>query len=200
MSGEWLPRHGSALSKLAAVLLLVTVIGGVAAVFAAPTLWLHKRYDQFLDDYADRLQRYRRVAATRTNVDSAIENVRRADGRKYYLKSPSDNLAAAELQTLATQTVERFSGRVLSSQIQATLNDEKSRERKVKISIQLSAATTPMQLILHTIETHTPYLFIETASFSSRYGRGYRPEPGVQPEIDANLVIVAYLPPHGAPP
>jgi hypothetical protein len=197
-------RYRTALSRMAAVLLLLCTLAGASAIIFVPVWRLHQHYDKFIEEYGDRLQRYRRIIALRTDIDGAVEAATNASGGRYYLNSATINLAAAELQTLVTRTVEKSNGRVLSSQIQPIPEDGKSKDskepQKVRISIQLSAATTPLQLILHTLETHTPYLFIESASVSSRYGRGYRPEPGIQPEIDVNLVVSAYLRPGGGTP
>lgn len=181
-------------SRWAAIALLVLAIALVAALFALPTLWLHKRYDAYLEDYTDRLQRYRRIAALRPAIEAATVEVLRREGGKFYLLAPSQNLAAAELQSLVTRIVERHQGRVVSSQIHAGKDEGKAGEPlKVSIQVQLAASTVPLQLILHAIETHVPYLFIEKATVTSRHGRTYRPEPGVQPQFDVQLTISGYV-------
>lgn len=187
--------------RLAAVSLLLFAIALVASLFVLPTLWLHKHYDAFLEDYSNKLQRYQRVAALRPAIEPAIDAVGKRDGRKFYLRAATPNLAAAELQSLATRIVERHSGRVVSSQVRADKEEGQPKgPRKVSIQLQLAASIIPLQLILHSIESHVPYLFIEKATIASKYGRTYRPEPGIQPEYDVQLTIAGYLLPGEGPP
>lgn len=191
-----LAGHG----RLAAALLLILTIVGIVALFALPARWLHQRYDTALEESSDKLQRYQRVAVQRPAIEAAIAEVEKLDARRYYLHAASPNLAAAELQSLANRLVEKHKGRVVSSRIHAQKDSAGQNEgaMRVSIDIQLSASIIPLQLILHTIETHVPYLFIEKAAITSKHGRSYRDEPGVQPEFDIQLTIAAYLQPGGA--
>lgn len=191
----------SAQSRLAAIVLLVIAVILATAVFAVPTLWLHKRYDAYLDDFTDRLQRYRRVASLRPAIEAATTEVLKRDGGKFYSHASSNNLAAAELQSLVTRIIERHQGRVASSQIKAEKEDSKEgAPPKVSIFVQFSASIIPLQVILHAIETNTPYLFIEKATLTSRYGRTYKPDPGLQPELSIQLTISGYMLSAGAQP
>ena len=73
---------------LAVSLLLLVILAAVAAV-ALPTWLLHKRYDSYLEDYTDRLKRYRRVEALRPGIEEAMKAVEARAGRQYYLKGAS---------------------------------------------------------------------------------------------------------------
>lgn len=187
--------------RWAAIALLLLVIALAVALFAAPTLWLHQRYDAYLDDYTDRLQRYRRVAALRPAIEAATTEVLKREGGKFYLHASSQNLAAAELQSLVTRTVERHKGRVVSSQTLIAKEEGKAGDPlKVSIDVNLAAPIVPLQLILHAIETHVPYVFVEKAALTSVHGRAYRPVPGVQPEYNVQLTISGYILPVEAQP
>jgi general secretion pathway protein M len=187
--------------RLLAVLLALTALALLVAAVALPTLWLHKRYDSFIEDYGDRLQRYRRVAALRPAIEEAIKGTEKRDSRKYYLKGGSPTLAAAELQGLVTRIVDENQGKIISSQILPAKEDAKATgPLKVAISMQMGAAIIPLQMILHTLETAEPYLFIDQLTVRANQGRGYKPLPGVQPEYVVQLTVHAYAPAAGAKP
>lgn len=182
-------------SRTLAISLALLALLAVVAAIAWPTLWLNRRYDAFLEDYGDRLQRYRRIVALRPAIEKAIGDTERLGSRKYYLKGPSPTLAAAELQGLVTRIIESQQGRVVSSQALTTKEDVKPGEPlKTAISVQLSASIIPLQMILHTLETTEPYVFIDQLTVRSNQSRQYKPVPGVQPEYVVQIALHAYVP------
>jgi hypothetical protein len=189
------------ISRMAAVLLLVFSIASIVSLFVLPTLWLHHRYDSFLEENLDRLQRFRRIAALRPALEASIAEVLKQDGKKYYFHTAAPNLAAAELQNLATRIIGRHGGRVVSSQVQVHAEEGKIQEpQKVSVYVQFIASVVPLQLTLHSLETNVPYLFIEKVSIAARQGKAYRPQPGIQPDSDIHLSISAYVLPKEAVP
>lgn len=179
--------------RFAAVGLLLISIALFVAAIAFPTWWLHARYDQFLEDYADQLQRYQRVAALRPDIDAAITEVAKLNGRKHYLNGASPTLAGAELQSLVTRIIETQKGKIASSQVLANNEETKTAgAQKISIQVQMAASIIPLQLILHSIETNEPALFIDRMILTSNAGRNYRPEPGMQPEFQVQLTISGY--------
>lgn len=179
--------------RAAAVALLLLAVALLIGLFAVPTLLLNSRYDRYIEDYTDRLQRYRRISAQRPAIEEATTVVLRQDGRKYYLRGATPTLAVAELQTLVTRIIESHKGRILTSQPLPDKDEPGTPGAlKVTIQVQLAASIIPLQLILHAIETQVPYLFIEKAIVSSSTGRAYKPEPGIQPEFSVNLTISGY--------
>lgn len=184
--------------RLAAVGLLLILLGAIVGAVAFPGWWLNKRYDDYLSDYTDRVERYLRVAAFRSDIEKAVVDIEKRDSRQFYLKGASSGLAAAELQGLVTQVIETHGGRVVSSQIQQAKDDAKPKGvAKVTISVQLNAPIVPLQLILHAIESHQPYFFVDQFSVRANQGRGYKPVPGGQPEFAVQLTISAYIPIEG---
>jgi general secretion pathway protein M len=179
--------------RLAAIGILVAMLLLLAFAFSAPIWWLHKRYDDKIEEYSDQLQRYSRVAILRPAIENSLQNVEKLDPRKYYIKSNTPTLAAAELQDLLTRIIEGSQGRMVSSQALPN-KDEKMMPgpAKVAISIQMNAPIVPLQLILHAIEDHTPSLFIEQLTVRANQGRGYKPTPGVQPEFSVQMTVSGY--------
>ena len=183
-------------SRAAAVglllLVLVLIIGGVAW----PVWRLHQHYDHFIDDYSDRLSRYRRIAALKPAIEEATAALGKRDSRKFYLKSTTPSAAAAELQGMVAKIVDSHKGRVASSQILAGKDDPKAAgPTKVSVTVQLNAAIIPLQMILHTVETQDPYLFIDQLTVRANQGRNYKPQPGVEPEFGVQLTLHGYITP-----
>lgn len=180
---------------LALALLILTLASAVAAL-ALPTWKLHQHYDQHIEEYADHLARFRRVAAMRPEIEAAIHEAEQRDSRKYYLKANLPTLAAAELQALVTRIVESRQGRIMSTQILPAKDEAKTPgPARIALSVQLSATMVPLQMILHTIETQEPTLFVDQLTVRANQGRGYRPVPGVQPEFYVTMTIGAYTQP-----
>lgn len=188
-------------SRAAAVVLLILLVVFLAALVAVPSLQLHKRYDAYLDDYTDKLQRYQRVAAMRPVIEERMADIIKQDGRKYYLRSVSPTLAVAELQSSVTRIIEVHKGRILTSQVLPEKEElKKAGPLKVAIQVHFAASIVPLQLILHAVETHVPYLFVEKVTVSSSHGRAYKAEAGVQPEFNVNLTISGYAITEGSEP
>jgi general secretion pathway protein M len=184
-------------SRFAAFALMLFTLATLTAAIAFPTLWLHKRYDTYLEDYSDQLLRYRRVDSLRPRIQEALNDVEKLDARKLYLKSSSPSLAAAELQDLATRIIDAHKGRIVSSQIQSAKDAAKEDSKakvplKVTISVQMNTSMVPLQLILHAVESNEPYLFIDQLTIRANQGRGFRAVPGVQPEFGVQMSISGY--------
>jgi general secretion pathway protein M len=179
--------------RLLAVGLLLMAIAGIVSAIAFPTWWANRRYGNHLLDMQDKLARYSRVAATRPAAEQALSKIEKANPQRFYLKGGSPTLAVAELQSLVTKIVEARNGKVVSSQALPQKDDAKTPGiGKVSVSVQLSASITPLQLILHSIETSEPSLFVDQLSVRAQFGRGYKLVPGYQPEYTVQLTVHGY--------
>ena len=191
------PRQSRAL----ALALLAGSVLALAAAIAVPTWLLHQRYDRAIEDFSDRLARYRRVASLRPQIEDSIKAVEARASRQYYLKSSSPGSAAAELQGLVTKIAEANKGRVMSSQALPGKDEGKGGEAvKAATMMQLNASITSLLAILHAIDIHHPYLFVEQITVRAGQGRGYRPTPGVEPEYVVQITVAGYGPPAGGKP
>jgi hypothetical protein len=191
MTLQWTARKER---YLAAGLLLLIVLA-VSGAIAWPTMMLHRHYEYHIEQSTDHLTRYQRIAALRPELESAMVAVEKRNGRRHYLKATSPTLAAAELQGLVTRLIESREGRIISSQILPTKEDAKaaSGPSKISLSVQLTAATVPLQMILHSIEAlEEPYLFIDQLTVRPNQGRAYRPQPGIQPDLSVAMTVSAY--------
>lgn len=179
--------------RLLAIGLLLLAIAGIVGTIAFPTWWANRRYGNHLIDMQDKLARYSRVAATRSAAEQTLTKIEKANPQRSYLKGGSTTLAVAELQSLVTKIVEARNGKVVSSQALPQKEDPKALGmNKVSVSVQLSASITPLQLILHSIETSEPSLFVDQLSIRAQFGRGYKLVPGYQPEYTVQLTVHGY--------
>lgn len=183
-------------SKIAAFVLLLSLLSLILGIAGYGTIRLHRHYDVAIEDYMDKLQRYRRIASMRPSIEEAMASVQGDNSRRFYLQSDTPSLASAELQRLLTGIVDKHNGKVTSSQIVAAKEDgKKSRPARVSVLVQLNAGVVPLQMMLHTLESHEPYLFVEHFSVRGGLGRNYKEIPGTQPEFAVQFTVSAYLPP-----
>ena len=180
-------------SRVLALLLTVAALILVAAAIGLPAWRLHQYYDHHIEEYADHLTRYREIAARNPAIDEALKAVQARNPQQYYLKATSPTLAAAELQGIVTRVVESHLGRIISSQVLQQKDDTKSIPGKMTLSLQMNAGIVPLQMILHSLETHQPSLFINQMSVRANQGRAYKPMPGVPPEFMVQLTVSAYM-------
>lgn len=173
-----------------ALLLLLLLTGLVVALFAVPTLWLHRHYDDAIEDYADKLVRYRRFAEQAPAIQAEIARIEALNPRKFYSKTNNPALAASEIQESLKQLVESRKGKLISLQVLPP--KEEGKYRRIAISIQASVSTLALQQILHGIETREPHLFIDTMSIRAGQGRQYRPMPGIEPEFGLQMTVHGY--------
>jgi len=180
-------------SRALALLLLLAVVSAVVAAMALPTWLLHKRYDSYLDDSSDRLRRYQRVAALRPAIAEEIKAVEMRAGRQYYLKGVSATSSAAELQGLVTGIIETHNGKIVSSQVIPAKEDgKKTGPAKASISVQMNASMVPLLVILYTLETGQPYLFVDQLTVRTGLGRAYKPVGGVEPEFVVQFTVSGF--------
>jgi hypothetical protein len=175
---------------LAIALLIVAVVLGLA-VLIAPWLLAHRHYDVAIDSMADRLERYRRVAAQGPEYRKALDALRAKDGRRFFLKNTAPNLAGAELQDMVKAAIENNAGRLTTISITSPRDD--GRFRVIGVNLQLFATTANLQKILYAIETQQPYLVVENLRISPLNGfRGFKPAPGNEPEVNVLLDVVGF--------
>ena len=189
-------RLTPAQSRLLAVVLLLLMIAALVAAVAVPAVLLHRHYDHYIDQYSDHLARYRRVAASRGDIEASLAEVEKRDPRRFFLKAHAPALAAAELQGSISRVVESHNGHMISSQIMPAKDDGKAAAAtRITLSTQFSAAIVPLQTILHDIEVHAPYLFVDQLTVRANQGRQFKPQPGVQPEYSIQLTVSAFMQP-----
>lgn len=169
------------------------LLASVAAVVVAVglPLWLvHRHYSDALEDIDRRLARYERLAAARPELQRKLDAVRVVGSRKYFLKASASSLAAAEIQERVRQHVESNGGRLIS--VQVAQPKEEGRFRQVTVTVQANANIHAARKILHGIEAHEPYVFVDSLTVRAQVPPGFKPAPGFEPEMFIQLDISGF--------
>ena len=177
-------------SRRLAVGLLVLVLAAAFAAIAIPVWMLHRYYDKALAENADRLERFRRIAATRGELARQHEALRTKDIRRFFLRSGAPALSAAEAQDAVRGLVEGNGGRLITMQAPSTKDD--GRYRQVSVNVQMTANIFALRRILHALETNTPYLFIDNLVVRSQVPANFKPPPGGEPEMFVQFDATGY--------
>jgi general secretion pathway protein M len=176
--------------RRAALVILAIVVAAALAAIAVPLWMANRHYDRALAEMSDRLDRYRRLASTRPEVARNLEAIRAKDARRFFLRSGGASLAAAEIQEQLRQLVEQSGGRLIT--MGAPVAKDDGRYRQVTVNLQMTANNAAMRRILHTLESGTPYLFIENLMVRSQVPSNFRPVPGAEPELFVQFDLSGY--------
>ncbi len=182
----WTPEK----RRKAALAFLAGAVALLALVVALPIWFAHRHYDAALDDLDRRLSRYERLAAARPALERKLVAVRAMDSRRYFLKASAASLSSAEMQERVRQFVEAAGGRIVSVQV-GQPRDE-GRFRQVSVTLQLNASTPVLRKILLALESSEPYVFVDSLMVRAQVPPGYKPPPGMEPEMFIQLDISAY--------
>ena len=184
-------------SRRLAIGILVAVVVAAILVIVTPVWILNRHYNEALDDYATKLDRYSRIAGTRVDLTKQVEAMRAKEPRRNFLRGPTAPLAAAEAQEAIRAIVERSGGKLITMQPPQTHDD--GRYRAVTVNVQMTANIIALRAILHAIETNVPYLFVDNLSVRSQVPGNFKPIPGAEPEMFVNMDVSGYLIPAAAP-
>lgn len=176
--------------RIVAVLLLLALAAALVAAVAIPVRMAHVRYDNALLDARDRFARYARVAASRADVEKTIAAVRAKDAGRFYLKSSTPALAAADIQQVI-QTLVEANGLVADNLTIAPHKDD-GAYRRITVSLRLRGKLNGLQHLLYSIESAQPYLFIDNLNIQTSVRQNYIPQPGTEPDVTASVEVSGY--------
>ena len=198
-------RLSPARQRALAVGLLLLLVAALASAAVIPVLLMHRHYDEAIATFQDRLQRYQRIAAQAPEYRRALDGLRERDVRRFLLKNTAPNLAGAELQEIVRAAVEGNGGRITTSQNQPAKDE--GHFRQIGVNLQFFATTAHLQRILYALEAQQPYVLVENITVRPINAfRGFRPQPGQEPEVNVQMDVAAFSlgeadkPPTGRPP
>ncbi len=180
-------------SRQVALALLVVLLLAIGGAIAVPVWMLNRHYDTALTDALGKLDRYRRIAATRPALARQLEAMRSRDPRKFFLRSGPPALSAAEAQEAIRSIVESGGGRLIT--MQAPASKEEGHYRHVTVNVQLTANILALRRILAGIDGHVPFLFVDNLMVRTQVPSNFRPNPGVEPEMFVQFDVSGYAPP-----
>jgi hypothetical protein len=200
MTPAFASRMTPAQSRALAVALAVVALVALVALVLVPVVLAHLHYNRATADSADRLMRYRRIAAQAPEYRKALDAIRARNGRRFFLQNTAANLAGAELQELVKGAIESNGGRITTSQNPPPRDD--AGMKQIVANVQFFATTPVLAKILYTIETEQPYLVIDNLSVRPLNAfRGFKPGPGQEPELNVQFDVVGWaLPEPGSVP
>jgi general secretion pathway protein M len=172
-----------------ALLILCLILGGSLVV--VPILLMHRHYDLELESNRDLLLRYRNMAAARGEIEASLARARTHDGKKYFLKSTTEVLAAAEIQEMARGAIESNGCKLLGAQA-GTLKDE-GDYRRVTVNVQSICTDHALKRMLHAVETLRPFLFIDNLGVRSLFNAQNMANPGLAPEVKIQFDLSGYM-------
>ena len=177
-------------NRLAALSLLALTVILVIAAVAVPTYWAREHYDSSNALTSRKLNAYTTLNQTRPKLMGLVEVLRAKEAKKFFLKGATPALASAELQDLARTMIEASGGKFLSSQ--ATANKEDSGYRQIGTKIQMSTNIQNLRNVLYALETREPYLFVDGLTVRGNVPPGFKPAPGVEPEMYVEFDLIGY--------
>ena len=179
-------------NRVAALALLALAIMALLALIAVPTYFAHVHYDSANAKTARLLSAYTALNQTRPKLLQSVEHLRGKDAGKFYLKGATPALASAELQDIAKSIIETNGGRILS--IQAMANKDDNGYRQIAATMQMSMTIQNLRRVLYAMETKVPYLFVDSLIVRTQVPPGFKPAPGVEPELFVQFDVAGFTP------
>jgi general secretion pathway protein M len=174
-----------------ALLLFVGILIVALLLLLGPVILLHRHYDNAIAETSDRVSRLHRVAAQAPELRRALDAMKERDGRRFFLKNIAPNLAGAELQELVKAAIETNGGRITTSQNTSPRDD--ARFKQIGVNVQFFATTPALQKILGSLESQQPYLLVDNITVRPLNAfRGFKPGPGMEPEVNVQLDVSAF--------
>jgi general secretion pathway protein M len=180
-------------SRRTAALLLVGAALAILAVVVVPFYLLNRHYDAALTDMGDKLDRYRRIAASRGAATQQLEAMRALEPRKSFLRTGAAALSAAEAQEAMKTMIDANGGRLIT--IQAPVAKDEGRYRQPTVNVQLSGTIFALRKILHAIENNQPALFVENLQVRSQVPANFKPNPGNEPDVYIQMDVSGFANP-----
>lgn len=176
--------------RILAVSLLLALLLVLTAAVVSANRWAHRRYDEPIAERLDRIARYDRIAAQGGDLERAIDAVKAKNASRFYLKSSSPSLAAADIQQVMQALLEADALRLESMQI-APHKDE-GEHRRITLNLRLRGKLANIQHLFYALESTQPYLFIDNMIIQSSVRYNYVPTPGVEPDVIAQFDLSGY--------
>lgn len=153
-------KRGSAVSRTAAIAILIALIAGAYLVLLAPVLDDYREYKANIDQSRELIARYQ---ARRPDIADLEMQVKRLSSNSSFsdafLRGKNASLAAANLQGRIDRLVKSLNGKLTSAQSIPT--QDKEAFQKVIVRAQVILTTDAMRRLLHRLESARPYLFLD---------------------------------------
>ena len=191
MTPGFAAKLSPAQQRALALTMFVAVLVIVLLVLLGPLILLHRHYDRAIAETTDRVAHLRRIAAQAPELRRALDSMKERDGRRFFLRNTAPNLAGAELQELVKAAIESNGGRITTSQNTSPRDD--GRFKQIGVNVQFFATTPALQKLLGALESQQPYLLVDNITVRPLNAfRGFKPGPGMEPEVNVQLDVSAF--------
>ncbi len=188
-------RPGSLIAKMAAVAILVILLLASYQLIIQPLIGLYQTNRDKITRSYELLQRYQALA---DEGPVLIERLASLDDDQEafagYLEGPSDALAAAQLQNLATDIIEATKGDIKSSQtLPVVVIEADPTVRRPGVKLRFETSIDGLAAALYDLETVEPHLFIDQMIVTSGRARRAHPETDEDTKLDVRLDLFGYV-------
>jgi general secretion pathway protein M len=155
------------ISRLAAVLLLITAILGAYTLLVEPIIVGYGDTNWDIEEARDQLARFERAAAMRPALVKQMKDFeaqRKSQG--YFLTGSTDAVAAAGLQDQVHALVADKGGTLQS--IQPMPGVEEQGLMRITLRVQMTGTTETLFDVLYALESGSPILFIDNLDIQNR--------------------------------
>ncbi len=143
-----------------------------ALIFGIGWPWLEHvgNLEQEIENLDDQMARYQRLLLTLPGLQTELDQVRsNKDVKDFYFAAKTPALAGAQLQREVQKMVNASGGRVVSTQLLASAEDE--QPPKVRVRAQIQGKTEALLEVLYQLEEARPFLFVDQISVRSTASR-----------------------------
>src|SRR5262245_53239782 len=157
------------MSRCAALGILITAGCALWLILARPVIDSFQELRTSIAQSQEALVRYRRLDATRAQLDTSLQRLtdaRQADGQ--LLTGSSTQLIGAQLQNHLKELVEANKANLTSMQL-LPVREEDGFQR-ISMAVTFSGTIEALQSILFAIEYQSPYLFVEGLELRANLG------------------------------
>ena len=181
------------MSRLLAVGLLMALLAALLAGVALPLWQRYEAQNEAIADARHRIATYRRIAAARDVLQQRQAAVERQQaGERLFLDGDTEAVAAAELQRIASREIANIRGRLISTQVLASVQD--GGFRRVGIQVRMRAPLPAVLSLLESLYESRPALFIDAASLRQVVVRGpTRKGQPVETQLDFGFDLRGYM-------
>lgn len=155
------------ISRVAAVLLLITAIVGAYTLLVAPIIVGYGETSRDIEEARDQLARFERAAAMRPALVKQMKDFEaQQKSLGYFLTGSTDALAAAGLQDQVHDLVADKGGTLQS--IQPMPGVEEQGLMRITLRVQMTGTTETLFDVLYALESGSPILFIDDLDIQNR--------------------------------
>lgn len=181
-------------SRLSAVLLLVTAILAAYTLLVEPMIIGYTETGKQIEEMRDQLARFERAAASRPALTKQMKDFEaQQQSRGYLLSGTTDALAAASLQDEVHDLIVA-SGGTLDS-VEPMPGVEEHGLMRITLRVQMTGTSDALFEVLYALEAGNPILFVENLNIRSRGAVGGESEAGSESaDLAMNFELSGYLP------